>query len=45
MHSDGYEVYHSLGPEITVVGCLAYIKRKFTDAIKALSPEEQHFFL
>jgi hypothetical protein len=24
-----------------VVGCLAHIKRKFTDAIKALSPEEQ----
>jgi len=41
LHSDGYEVYHSLGPKITVVGCLAHIKRKFTDAIKALSPEEQ----
>jgi transposase len=41
LHSDGYEVYHRLGPKITVVGCLAHIKRKFTDAIKALSPEEQ----
>ncbi|OCZ49752.1 hypothetical protein A7D23_15275 [Dehalobacter sp. TeCB1] len=41
LHSDGYEVYHRLDPGITVVGCLAHIKRKFTDAIKALSPEEQ----
>jgi transposase len=41
LHSDGYEVYHRLGSGITVVGCLAHIKRKFTDAIKALSPEEQ----
>ncbi|MDJ0305075.1 MAG: transposase [Dehalobacter sp. 4CP] len=37
----GYQVYHSLDPGITVVGCLAHMKRKFTDAIKALSPEEQ----
>lgn len=41
LHTDGYEVYHHLDPGITVVGCLAHIKRKFTDAIKALSPEEQ----
>jgi len=41
LHTDGYEVYHRLDPGITVVGCLAHIKRKFTDAIKALSPEEQ----
>lgn len=41
LHTDGYEVYHRLDPEIKVVGCLAHIKRKFTDAIKALSPEEQ----
>lgn len=41
LHSDGYQVYHSLDSGITVVGCLAHIKRKFSDAIKALSPEEQ----
>jgi transposase len=41
LHTDGYEVYHRLDPGITVVGCLAHIKRKFSDAIKALSPEEQ----
>lgn len=41
LHSDGYQVYHGLDPGITVVGCLAHIKRKFSDAIKALSLEEQ----
>lgn len=41
LHSDGYEVYHSLNAGITVVGCLAHIKRKFTDAIKSLNDEEK----
>lgn len=41
IHSDGYEVYHKLGSEITVVGCLAHIKRKFSDAIKSLGEEEK----
>lgn len=41
MHTDGYSVYHSLKPEITVVGCLAHIKRKFTDALKSLTPEQK----
>lgn len=41
LHSDGYEVYHKLRPEITVVGCLAHIKRKYTDALKALGEEEK----
>lgn len=41
LHTDGYEVYHRLDTDITVVGCLAHIKRKFTDCIKALSEEEK----
>lgn len=41
IHSDGYDVYHKLRPEITVVGCLAHIKRKFSDAIKSLGDEEK----
>ncbi len=40
-HTDGYPVYHSLKPEITVVGCLAHIKRKFSDAIKSIEPDKQ----
>lgn len=41
IHSDGYEVYHKLRPEITVVGCLAHIKRKYSEAIKSLGDEEK----
>ena len=41
LHTDGYEVYHRLAPEITVVGCLAHIKRKFSDAIKSLNEEDR----
>lgn len=41
LHTDGYEVYHSLQPEIIVVGCLAHIKRKFLDAIKSLDEASQ----
>ncbi len=41
IHSDGYEVYHKLRPEITIVGCLAHIKRKYSDAIKSLGNEER----
>ncbi len=41
LHADGYEVYHRLSPDITVVGCLAHVKRGFSDAIKSLPKEEQ----
>ena len=41
LHTDGYEVYHHLTPDITVVGCLAHVKRGFSDAIKPLSKDEQ----
>ncbi len=37
LHTDGYDGYHcKLPPEITVVGCWAHMRRKFTDAIKCL---------
>ena len=37
LHTDGYEAYHcKLPPEITVVGCWAHIRRKFTDVLKSL---------
>jgi|LGOV01.1.fsa_nt_gb transposase len=41
LHSDGYDVYHHLSSNITVVGCLAHVKRGFADAIKALPKNEQ----
>lgn len=36
IHTDGYAVYHNLGDEITVVGCLAHARRKFDEAVKSL---------
>lgn len=40
LHTDGYEAYHcKLPAEITVVGCWAHMRRKFTDALKILPQE------
>jgi transposase len=33
---DGYSAYHALGDGITVVGCLAHVRRKFTDILRGL---------
>ena len=41
LHTDGYELYHHLSGNITIVGCLAHVKRGFADAIKALSKDQQ----
>lgn len=35
LHVDGYQVYEGL-PDITLVGCWAHARRKFTDALLAL---------
>ncbi len=40
LQSDGYGVYDNL-PGITQVGCWAHARRKFTDALKALPPEQK----
>jgi transposase len=36
LHSDGYEAYHNLPDDITVSGCWAHVRRKFTDLLKSL---------
>jgi len=36
LHTDGYDVYHKLPEQITVVGCWAHARRKFDEALKAL---------
>lgn len=42
LHTDGYEAYHcKLPQEITVVGCWAHMRRKFTDLLKSLPKEVQ----
>jgi hypothetical protein len=40
LHSDGYEAYHNLPENTTVVGCFAHVRRKFNDALKTI-PESQ----
>ena len=40
LHTDGYGAYHcKLPPEITVAGCWAHMRRKFTDTLKSLPNE------
>ena len=40
LHTDGYGAYHcKLPPEITVAGCWAHMRRKFTDTLKSLPKE------
>jgi hypothetical protein len=36
LHSDGYQAYHNLPSDITVVGCWAHLRRKFTDILKSI---------
>lgn len=41
IHTDGYEGYHKLPENIIVVGCLAHLRRKFFEALKALPKNNQ----
>ena len=36
LHADGYDGYHALPKNITVVGCWAHLRRKFDEAIKII---------
>jgi len=36
LHADGYDGYHDLPKEITVVGCWAHARRKFDEALKII---------
>ena len=41
LHADGYDGYHDLSDNIKVVGCFAHARRKFDEAIKGLSKNDQ----
>ena len=41
LHCDGYQGYHNLSSDITIVGCLAHARRKFDECLKSLSKVEQ----
>jgi transposase len=41
LHADGYDGYHKLPENITIVGCWAHLRRKFFDAQKILPKDKQ----
>lgn len=41
LHADGYDGYHKLPENITVVGCWAHMRRKFFDALKTLPKDKK----
>lgn len=41
LHADGYPGYHSLPKNIRVVGCWAHLRRRFDEAVKSLSKQDQ----
>ena len=41
LHADGYEGYHKLPENITVIGCWAHMRRKLVEAMKALPKDKQ----
>ncbi|MDL2235780.1 IS66 family transposase [Christensenellaceae bacterium OttesenSCG-928-L17] len=41
LHADGYEGYHDLPQDISVVGCWAHVRRKFDEALKAIPASAQ----
>ena len=41
LHTDGYDAYHKLPPEIVVVGCWAHVRRKWDEALKIVKPEDR----
>jgi transposase len=41
LHTDGYNGYHKLPENITVVGCWAHLRRKLFDALKTLPKDKQ----
>ncbi|PWM73460.1 MAG: IS66 family transposase [Bacillota bacterium] len=42
-HTDGYQVYHSMSKQsgITIVGCAAHLRRKWTEAFEALEVKDR----
>jgi transposase len=41
LHADGYDGYHRLPENITVVGCFAHARRKFDEALKILPERDR----
>ena len=42
LHTDGYDAYHKLPGNITVVGCWAHVRRKWDEALKIVNPASRN---
>lgn len=40
LHTDGYQGYNQI-PKVTVIGCWAHARRKYSDALKSLKKEDE----
>jgi transposase len=40
LHADGYAGYHDI-PDVTLCGCWAHLRRKYTEALKGLPPKKR----
>ena len=41
LHTDGYDAYHKLPPEIVIVGCWAHVRRKWDEALNAVPKSDR----
>ena len=41
LHTDGYQAYHNLPPDITVVGCWSHVRRRFEAILKNAKKNKQ----
>jgi transposase len=41
LHTDGYDVYHGLPPDITIVGCWAHARRYWENLLKTIPPPKR----
>lgn len=41
LHTDGYQVYHNLPPDITVVGCWAHARRPWENLLKTIPKDKR----
>jgi transposase len=41
LHTDGYDAYHKLPPEIVIVGCWAHVRRKWDEALNVVPKSDR----
>lgn len=41
LHTDGYQVYHNLPPDIVVVGCWAHVRRKWENLLRTIKKDQR----